>query len=123
VPESVGRARSAACKFAQEVGAAAAAIHAISLAVSEAVANVVVHAYRHVETPGPLGLELAQRPSGAIDVVVEDRGLGMVPRVDSPGLGMGLPLIAQLADSFRLEQPDEGGTRAVMCFSQEGPSK
>jgi len=114
-------ARSAACAFAEDVGATSAAIHAISLAVSEAVANAVVHAYRHVETPGPVELEFAQRPSGTIDVVVEDRGLGMVPRVDSPGLGMGLPLIAQLADSFRLEQPDGGGTRVVMCFSSSGP--
>jgi serine/threonine-protein kinase RsbW len=91
--------------------------------VSEATANVVVHAYRHLETPGPVRIELSQRPDGAIDVVVGDRGLGMVPRVDSPGLGLGLPLIGQLAETFLLERPDEGGTRLVMCFNPEGPSK
>ena len=43
-------------------------------------------------------------------VDVRDNGRGMVPRLDSPGLGLGLPLIAQLTDVLEiLDRGDRPG--------------
>jgi anti-sigma regulatory factor (Ser/Thr protein kinase) len=52
-----------------------------------------------------------------IEVLVEDDGTGMMPRTDSPGLGLGLPLIANLANRFDIHTTDSGGTRVCMWFS------
>ena len=52
--------------------------------------------------------------------MVADGGVGMAPRVDSPGLGMGLSLIASICDGFEIEQRDHG-TRAHMRFAPAMP--
>jgi len=38
-------------------------------------------------------------------VTVGDEGHGIVPRPDSPGLGLGLPLIARLTQRCEIESP------------------
>ncbi len=91
----------------------------VKLAVSEACANAVVHAYSEDE-PGLLALELSARP-GEIEVVVRDRGRGMMPRADSPGLGVGLPLMASLTASLELTNRPDGGTEVRMCFADQTP--
>ena len=114
-PEHVGDARRAASAAARRAGADDPVLDAVRLAVSEAVSNVVVHGYRG-------------RASGAFVVAVEwerdelritvrDEGCGMQPRADSPGAGLGLPLIANLAESFSVTAPPEGGTEVSMTFS------
>jgi len=74
--------------------------------VSEACSNAVLHAYRD-RPPG--------RMEVAVDVVdhtlvatVADVGLGLRPRSDSPGLGVGLQVIARLADEVRIGARDPG---------------
>jgi anti-sigma regulatory factor (Ser/Thr protein kinase) len=67
----------------------------IRLAVTEACTNVVVHAYPDGKE-GPLEV-LATLRGEELTVVVRDEGKGISPRQDSPGLGLGLPLIASLA--------------------------
>ena len=47
---------------------------------------------------------------------VSDDGCGMVPRLDSPGLGVGLPFIAHTADTLDIEHNDSGGTELRMSF-------
>ena len=49
-------------------------------------------------------------------VTVRDEGTGMAPRIDSPGLGLGLPLIAQTAHSLEVRQAPTGGTEMRMSF-------
>jgi serine/threonine-protein kinase RsbW len=85
----------------------------IRLAVSEACANVVVHAY-----PDGDGLLVVQvfTSEQTVDVRVRDQGTGMAPRTDSPGLGVGLPLIASLARTLELSVPPGGGTEVRMAF-------
>lgn len=91
----------------------------VKLAVSEACANAVVHAYIEGE-PGLLDVELSTE-SGGIEVVVRDHGRGMVPRADSPGLGVGLPLMASLAESLELTNRTDGGTEVRMRFVTTDP--
>ena len=55
-------------------------------------------------------------------VVVRDWGAGMGPRLDSPGLGLGLPTIATLAASFDVEAADGAGTLLRMQFPRDGES-
>lgn len=86
----------------------------IRLAVTEACTNVVVHAYPD-DAAGPLEVNASvQWPS--VVVVVRDRGHGISPRASSPGLGLGLPLIASLADSVELRRGGGEGTSVRMIF-------
>lgn len=87
----------------------------VKLAVSEACANVIVHAYP-ADDAGLLSFALTALPD-QLEVVVRDAGLGMAPRADSPGLGVGLPLIASLAATLELGSPAEGGTEVRMRFA------
>lgn len=91
----------------------------VKLAVSEACANAVVHAYPEGE-PGLLDLEITSRP-GRIEAVVRDHGRGMMPRADSPGLGVGLPLMASLSTSLELTNRPDGGTEVRMSFEDQDP--
>ena len=117
--EEVGVARNAVAGFAKDAGATLNAVEAVRLAVSEALTNVVHHAYVGAR-PGPMVVE-AWIGDGALLVLICDEGSGMRPRPDTPGLGLGLPLIAQLADDFRIEDRREGaGTKVSMRFSLDG---
>ena len=90
----------------------------IALAVTEATTNVVLHAYRDREEPGTVVVEV-ERYDDHLCVYVRDHGTGLAPRVDSPGLGLGLGLIAQVADSADVRAPETGGTEVVMRFNVE----
>lgn len=87
----------------------------VKLAVSEACTNVVVHAYDG-EGAGLLDVDVTATPD-SLGIVVRDQGRGMAPRADSPGLGVGLPLIASLADSLELGSGPHGGTELSMSFA------
>ena len=119
-PPSVGRARRAVSEFAGGVGGDSATISAIELAVSEACANVTVHAYRDSDSPGEM-VVLASESHGSLEVRVIDHGIGLTPRFDSPGIGMGLPLMSSLADSFEAQSSEEAGTEIRMQFTLGRP--
>lgn len=87
----------------------------VRLAVTEACSNVVVHAYAGGDT-GPLEV-LAALNDGALTVIVRDEGPGISPHPDSPGLGLGLPLIASLAESVQLGRDERERTEVCMTFS------
>lgn len=85
----------------------------IKLAVTEACTNAVVHAYPDGEGP----LEVAAFISDErMLLVVRDEGRGILPRTDSPGLGLGLPLIATLAEALELGTDGEDRTEVRMTF-------
>jgi serine/threonine-protein kinase RsbW len=113
-PASCWRARDA---LRGALASLAVDIAAVDLAVTEAVTNVVVHAYRDrrpADGPGPIRIALRIEDDAAW-VVVADDGVGMAPRADSPGLGMGLSLIASVCDELEIEQRHDG-TRVHMRF-------
>ena len=113
---SVAEARAAVTAFAQSAGATADALAAVSLAVSEAVTNAVLHAYLDRDTPGTVEVR-AHSEDEKVVVVVADEGRGMLPRTDSPGLGLGLPLIAQMTQSLEVHDRQGGGPRSA-CRSR-----
>jgi serine/threonine-protein kinase RsbW len=88
----------------------------IALAVSEACANVVMHAYRDVAPPGLLAVD-AYRDDGEFVVVVCDEGPGISPRTDSPGLGLGLGLIGGLSQRLEITSRDPAGASLTMVFA------
>jgi serine/threonine-protein kinase RsbW len=113
VAESVPSARDALTRFAQAVGANEEQIDAIKLAVSEAATNVVVHAYG--ESAGEIKVD-AGLASGGLWIQVTDDGLGMRPNIDTPGLGVGIALISQVADEFAIATSSSGGVEVQMRF-------
>jgi serine/threonine-protein kinase RsbW len=113
VADSVPRARNALSSFAASAGATRDQLDAIRLAVSEAATNVVVHAYG--EDPGEIQLQ-AGLSSGELWIAVADEGLGMRPMIESPGLGVGLSLISQVADAFAIAKRPTGGIEVRMRF-------
>jgi anti-sigma regulatory factor (Ser/Thr protein kinase) len=88
------------------------------LAITEACSNVVVHAYAGRE-PGPLLLD-ATLHEDELTVVVRDEGPGIAPHPGSPGLGLGLPLIASLSESVELGRDEQDRTEVRMTFSLSG---
>lgn len=117
---AVAEMRNAVTEFTTAAGAPRALADTVKLAVSEVLTNVVMHAYIEQPTAGPLVVE-AWRADDALIVLICDEGRGMKPRADSPGLGLGLALVARLADDFRVEdRPDAAGTRVAMKFSLDG---
>jgi serine/threonine-protein kinase RsbW len=110
-----GEGRRAVSEFAASAGATARALGAIAVCVSEAMTNAVVHAYRHEDRPGRVDVE-AELDGDALCVRIRDQGGGLQPRLDSPGLGMGLPLIAKLSSRLKILAPEHGGTELMMRF-------
>ncbi len=113
--ESPRLARFAVLAFAREHGVSQATLDDVALCVTEAVANVVVHAYRDADGQGGATIEMAV-DGPALSVRVCDHGSGLTPRFDSPGLGMGLPLIAQLSSESEFRTRPHGGTEISMRF-------
>jgi serine/threonine-protein kinase RsbW len=117
VAEEVGVLRHAVAEAAAAAGATEAQRGDIALAVSEALGNVVRHAYADATRPGPMLLAVSAAP-GAFEVEVRDEGCGMRPRLDSPGAGLGLAMISALASELTMSAGEAGrGTRIHMRFA------
>jgi anti-sigma regulatory factor (Ser/Thr protein kinase) len=112
-PPGVGAMRREIAAFALRCGMDADGIEAVRLAVSEAATNAVVHAYR--DGAGDLAVR-ASVGDGELLIVVCDTGVGLAPRPDSPGLGLGMPLIASVTSRFQIVS-NERGTEVHMAFS------
>jgi serine/threonine-protein kinase RsbW len=97
-PEAGYVLRGEMAAIARECGLSDQRVGDVKLAVSEAVSNVVRHAYGRQE-PGQV-TATAHVDSGVLRIVIADTGRGLAPRSDSPGLGLGLPLMAHLADTI-----------------------
>ncbi|MBV9309992.1 MAG: ATP-binding protein [Solirubrobacterales bacterium] len=115
VPLSIPRARNRLVRFAAAAGAQADQLESIRLAASEALTNVVLHAYR-AGAQGRIDV-VAAVASGELWLLVADDGTGLRPRPDSPGLGMGLALIAGISDGMEVVRRASGGTEVRMRFS------
>jgi serine/threonine-protein kinase RsbW len=113
-PAAVARARAELAGVAAEAGASDALADGVRLAVSEAVTNVVRHAYP--VDAGPVRVS-AGLDHGVLEVVVSDDGCGVHSRADEAGLGVGLALISEVSDQMTLAPRADGGTDVRMRFS------
>ena len=115
--EQVGDVRRAAVEFAREEGVPDPPLADLRLALSEAVSNAVLHAFRAQSRPGTVTVSIAVTSDESIEAVVRDDGMGMTSRSDSPGLGLGLGLISSVADAVEhRSHTDGGGFELWMCF-------
>lgn len=115
VPAAVPTLRGAIAGFLGEAGIGEPLLTSAKLAVSEAVTNAVMHAYVGAPRPGAVSVN-ATFDGDSLLVEVSDDGSGMMPRLDSPGLGVGLPLIADTVDTLDIDNSPRGGTVLRMSF-------
>jgi serine/threonine-protein kinase RsbW len=116
-PEGVGVVRQALAGMADALDFDASVLADMKMAVTEACTNVVVHAYE--DDSGLLEVEMLADEAG-LTIVVRDHGTGIQPRParsEPPALGLGLPLIAALSDSFELRGSAGHGTEVRMTFA------
>ena len=106
-PLAVRMLRREMAGIAADCGVDTQAIADVQLAVSEAATNVVMHAY--AETTGEMTVT-ADVAEGELAIVIGDTGPGFDgQRGRAPGLGVGLSVIATLAQRLRIVS-DSGGT-------------
>jgi stage II sporulation protein AB (anti-sigma F factor) len=116
VPDAVTGARTAITELCRKLDVDDDVADRIRVAVTEAAANCVLHAY----PPGEVGATYmvgARVDDGALCVVVHDCGSGILhePRRNA-GLGLGLRLIDALSDRATVSSRPGHGTRVVMRF-------
>lgn len=113
--QNIAPARHAVAAGARGAGLPGGLVDTIALAVSEAMTNAVVHAFLDRDN-GSIEVTAGLQGDAFVVTVIDD-GSGMLPRPDSPGLGLGLPIITQLAVSLDVRSdPGSGGTKVTMTF-------
>jgi anti-sigma regulatory factor (Ser/Thr protein kinase) len=113
--ENVAVVRQAVAGVASALGVEDPLLADVKMAVSEACANVVLHAYED----GRGAMEIEVDPGQeTLTVVVRDRGRGVRPRLDLEGttLGLGLPLMAALCDEVEVRHGNGAGTEVRLAF-------
>ena len=114
-----GFARAAVACFAAQLDPNLDELSDIKTAVSEAVTNCIVHAYR--DSIGLITLKCRILPDGVLDIVVRDKGCGIadVEKARKPMFttggeersGMGFTIMESFMTSFRVTSaPDKGTT-------------
>jgi serine/threonine-protein kinase RsbW len=112
--ENVSRARAAIARLGEELGAEEPVLSDLKTVVTEACANVVLHAYP--DRGGSFELE-AFSEEGELAIVVRDFGTGLWPDLrtaDESSMRIGLGLISQLSSHFGIGSGPHGGTEVRM---------
>jgi anti-sigma regulatory factor (Ser/Thr protein kinase) len=115
IPASIGHMRSYAREFASGAGATDEAVTDIALAISEAATNAVIHAYPPGKATNATASLRGNVADDWLELAVADHGEGFHPGPPG-GLGFGLKVMAEVSDSMRVEQRDEG-TTVVLRFA------
>lgn len=112
-PEVIPALRHALADYALSVGINGPQLDGVRLAVSEALSNVVLHAYE--DEPGYVHVT-ANVVDDELWILVADDGRGHNASPIRAGLGWGLAFITDAADEFTLAERAAGGTEARMVF-------
>jgi serine/threonine-protein kinase RsbW len=111
-PLGVRMLRREMASMAEDCGMDAGGVADVRLAVTEAATNAVMHAY--ADAQGELRVR-ASLQDGQLAIVVADTGPGLIERDDSPGLGLGLGIMANLTQRLKIVS-HPGGTEVHMAF-------
>jgi len=113
--DNIAVIREAVGSRAKEFGLEGSAVDDLKTVVSEACANVVLHAYPDDARPRPLEVEMSQTER-AVNVVVRDQGVGIRPSSGPkpPSLRLGLQLIGAIASCFQIRSGRNRGTELVI---------
>jgi anti-sigma regulatory factor (Ser/Thr protein kinase) len=120
-PENVAVVRHVLGAFAESMQLPDELIEDLRLAVTEACTNVVRHAYPAGD-PGAVEVRIEPRAE-RVKIVVADTGRGIGTSSDTAGPGLGLPLIAAIADTVDLQSAPNGGSRVAMTFRRRDPGQ
>lgn len=112
-PLGVRTVRQEMSALATDCGMDAAGVADVRLAVTEAATNAVMHAY--ADDVGELTVSAVVQ-KGELEIVIGDAGTGFRDRPDSPGLGVGLSIIATVAERLKIVSSPSGGTQIHMAF-------
>jgi serine/threonine-protein kinase RsbW len=117
-PESVALARQMVRGILDTLGWGDETRTDISIAVTEACTNSVLHAYPE-DAGGEYEVHAWVEPERLV-IAVRDRGRGITPRVPSPaaGLGLGVPLMLAIGDEVQFAT-DGGVTEVRMTVSRD----
>ena len=121
LPENVAVVRHVLGAFAESLRLPDELIEDLRLAVTEACTNVVRHAYTAGD-PGAMEVSIEPRREH-VQVKVADTGRGIGTSSDTSGPGLGLPLIAAIADTVDLQSAPCGGSRVAMTFARRAPGE
>lgn len=115
-------ARQAVAAFATQLDPTIEEINDIKTAVSEAVTNCIVHAYR--DTLGYITVAAKLYDDGEIQIVVRDKGCGiadiqqarqpMFTTGDAGRSGMGFTIMESFMDRLRVRSREGVGTQVTM---------
>jgi anti-sigma regulatory factor (Ser/Thr protein kinase) len=111
IPDSVPEARGRVRSWCEQAHVDCRIQGDLLLAVTEAAANVVRHAYPEGRS-ATFSLDL-RREAGDIVVVIRDEGVGMGAAASSPGGGLGLEIIRRLFPGVTFGEA-EPGTRITI---------
>jgi anti-anti-sigma factor len=99
--------RAAVLAWARAAGVEDDDLYDLQLAVGEAAANAVEHAYRD-RPPGPMSVELARDADGGIEAHVRDEGSWRPIPQEKGYRGRGLELIRDVSSRMRLHHGSDG---------------
>lgn len=123
-PEYVRTIRRTVAEFAESFNMPRSAVEELEIAASEAMANIIRHAYVGMEKAPPVRVKCCHR-GGGFTIEITDKGRGfnappdsVIPDVDfNREGGLGIILIKSLMDKVSfISRPDEG-TRIRMTKS------
>jgi anti-sigma regulatory factor (Ser/Thr protein kinase) len=121
IPAAVPRVRAEIRRFVFEHCAADDQLLLdVALAVTEASANVVRHAYP--AHPGPL-IVSASVEAEALLVRVIDRGVGLFEPTTDPGLGLGMRMLRTTTQDLTIDSSPVAGTTVQLRFPCPPPHK
>jgi anti-anti-sigma factor len=121
-PRRLVELRRAVQAWAGEAALDARTLDDLQLAMGEAVANAVEHAYRDAPVRGDVRVELAVDVDGELAVRVEDDGLWLAPPGDRGFRGRGLEIVRSLSTGFQLD-PGAAGTVLRFALRRPGPEE
>jgi stage II sporulation protein AB (anti-sigma F factor) len=113
LPQCVREARLAVAETVAPLASTKRLLEDVRLCVSEAVTNVVRHAYD--ESRGRVDI-VVERDDGELTIVVRDTGVGIPPSGRNESDGFGLKIIDELTRESTITRPAEGGTEVAMVF-------